>query len=400
MRKLFFAVAALLLAGSPALAQFDSNSAMNAPDQVAWQLFLYVNADAGGGNATFETWINDTDTFKPDPVWPAMAKPLSLHPPILSLISRQEAQARGVTLPAAPTNGDSLEETRRNKPTFDFIFKHGLFKRSGLKSNFGQVLSFPKGPQLGDGPDDLSVEVKANWDPVEDIPNFTKGAVKLSDVPKFFHVNKGGDGKMYALVSLHVISKLVPNWTWATFESRFNPGRCDIIGCKDAFGAAQSYVPPAATPNGEYTDCVKTAALLALIAKAKLDPVFANYCLKGSQADLTDNTGLATRVGNSVTEQGFVDSSSCMSCHGRSSWDKTGANLSIFIGNKPDGNPIGSLGPIDPAWYWSFSANPPIYQGMPGLAQLRTSGDFVWSVGLCAYDDTAKPSKKSRCAGK
>ena len=43
-----------------------------------------------------------------------------------------------------------------------------------------------------------------------------------------------------------------------------------------------------------------------MFAAAHLDPAYSNYCLKGSQTDFTDATGLAIRVGNSVTEKGFV----------------------------------------------------------------------------------------------
>ncbi len=71
----------LLLPSLPAAAQSDSNLALNAPDQVAWQLFIQVNTSAGGTNATFETWASDSDTFKPNPQFPtgpvvmALARP-------------------------------------------------------------------------------------------------------------------------------------------------------------------------------------------------------------------------------------------------------------------------------------------------------------------------------------
>ena len=78
-----------------------------------------------------------------------------------------------------------------------------------------------------------AIEVKANWMLVTDIPAFSLGRVTLADVPKLYHVNTGSDGQQYAFVSMHIISKAVPNWTWATFEHQFNPARCDIIGCRD-----------------------------------------------------------------------------------------------------------------------------------------------------------------------
>ena len=160
---------------------------------------------------------------------------------------------------------------------------------------------------------------------------------------------------------MHVISKLAPNWTWATFEHKDNPGRCDVIGCKDAFGAQQAFVPPnsAVESKQHYPDCVKTTELAALFAHANLDPAYANYCLKGSQSDFTDATGLAIRLGNSVTEKSFVDQASCITCHGRAAVDETG-KMTSFAGfgpisiNLPLTQNAGNapVGPIDPNWFW------------------------------------------------
>ena len=61
-----------LLPNLPAAAQSQPNPAMNAPDQVAWQLFIQANTRAGGSNSTFETWASDTDLFQPNPQFPAI----------------------------------------------------------------------------------------------------------------------------------------------------------------------------------------------------------------------------------------------------------------------------------------------------------------------------------------
>ena len=83
-------------------------------------------------------------------------------------------------------------------------------------------------------------------------------------------------------------------------------------------------MPSNRTANQGYPDCTKTPALTALLSAANIEPVYVNYCLKGSQADFVDNVGLDIRVGNSVTEDGFVPTASCMTCHGRSVFDKNG----------------------------------------------------------------------------
>jgi hypothetical protein len=367
-------------------AQSTPNPAMSAPDQLAWQFFIQVNTSAGGNNALFETWASDSDTFKPSPQFPTTAAPLALHQPVVPALGRLALQRAGRLLPAIPPGQGVLEESRRNKESFDFIVQNNLYKISGLRSAFGKTITFPV----------AAMEVKANWKLVTDIPGFTNGLVSLADVPKLYHVNTGSDGQQYAFVSMHIISKAVPNWTWATFEHKFNPGRCDIIGCRDSFGAETSVVPPNPSPAQGYPDCVKTPALNAMIAAANWDPAFANYCLKGSQTDFTDDTGLDVRLGNSVTEDGFVDQSSCITCHGRAAWDQSG-NATTGAGFDNNGAP---LGPIQPNWFWSFASQPPIFQGMSGLSQIATSADFIWSIPFCAIDDSQNPPAPSTCLGK
>jgi hypothetical protein len=388
-----FVCGLLLLSNLPAAAQSVPNPAMTAPDQVAWQLFIQANTRAGSSNSTFETWASDSDLFKVNPQFPATATPPSLRRPILPQIVREGVQEAGGLLPALPPGAaqGQMEEARHNKATFDFIVQNNLYKISGLRAAFGKTLSFPVD----------SVEVKANWMPVSDIPSFTNNRVTVAQVPQLYHVNSA-NGVQYAMVSMHVISKLVPNWTWATFEHSFNPARCDIIGCRDSFGAQTPIVPSHSVAGQGYPDCVKSPALSAMLSGADIDPVYKNYCLKGSQADFTDNSGLDIRVGNSVTEDPFVATSSCMTCHGRANFDQTGKPTSSagFLSFSSTG-PIAPLGPLLPQWDWKFTSQPPIFQGKPGLTQTATSADFVWSVAFCALDDTQNPPQPNpNCVGK
>ncbi|WFU07381.1 hypothetical protein QA648_35620 (plasmid) [Rhizobium sp. CB3171] len=390
---LLLAAIALVVPSAQVMAQSDPNPAMNNPDKLSWELFIQVNSRAGGTNSVFETYASDTDLFQPVPSYPTNPTTLSLHPLILPALARQAALDAGVLLPALPPDTSAtLEETRHNRPVFDFIVQNNLYKRSGLKAAFGKTLSFPID----------SIEVKANWIPIEQVPKWTNNQVSVTDAPKFFHINSNSANKKFALVAMHVITKQVPNWTWATFESRFNPGRCDTIGCHDSFGAKDANVMPQPNKHGQqYPDCVKTPELAAMLAKADIEPAYTNYCLKGSQTDFVDNTGLDTRLGNSVTEDGFVPTSSCLSCHGRAAFDSNGAATSVagFI-NVNVNPPIGPLGPLLPSWYWTFTGQPPISQGSPGLTRFGTSADFVWSIPLCAIDDSTNPPQPSGCSGK
>jgi hypothetical protein len=422
------------------------NPAMQVPDQVAWQLFAQVTA--GNDAPLFESWASDADTFNPTgAVWPTgdEAKDgLDVHPAVVPTRARgglaataqgapaghgqslaaaakagpapaaAAAPASGSAAAAAPASGSTppapanpctastppltginaepgaipggvAEEVRRNQPAFDYIVSNNLNGLKGLQAAFKANLdvSFPVD----------SIEVKTNWIPVSCIPTYYPN-VNANNVADFFYVTNDSNGTPHALLSMHVISKQVPNWTWATFEHQLNPGRCDWIGCRDSYGAANQFVAPADN-NGQnqgtvYPACTKTPAVGELLAGSK--PVFANYCLKGSQTDFTDNTGLAIRMGNSVIEYGFVNQASCMTCHGGAGWDVNGSMV----------DPINTdIGAIPYQYFWTILIGPPApplppnippYQGEPGMTRKGISADFVWSIPFCAFDDTKTPA--------
>jgi hypothetical protein len=367
-------LAILLLATAltfPARAQgADPAPALNQPDMVSWQLFAQVNApaaSANNNNVLFETWASDQDTFRPNPVWPGAPTPMVLRAPALAEFRPVRPGLQPRVLPGGS------EETRRNKVTFDFIVTNNLYKRSGLRAWFasGKDLTLPID----------SIEVKANW-----VPASTVNAA-------LYHVNTASDGQQYALVSMHIISKQIPNWTWATFEHQNNEGRCDYIGCKDHIGAVVPFVAP--EPPAQfgkiYPACQKTAAVLEIFKKYNLAAVYQNYCLKGSQTDFITATGQPTLLGNSVTEDGFSNTSSCMTCHSRAAFNQFGRpfpnagfieppvpticpvpNASIS-GCSPNGSP-------QQEWFWTSTGTPP--QQKPLFRQ----ADFIWAIPLRAID--------------
>jgi len=102
------------------------------------------------------------------------------------------------------------------------------------------------------------------------------------------------------------------------------------------------------------------------------DRAWRSYRLKGSQVDFVQSTGHRILLGNSVTEGGFMMSSSCMSCHARAHVGPDGkpSVLGVFE-NTVDtiGYGEGSLGTPNPAWFISS-------QQPPALEALQT--DFVW----------------------
>jgi hypothetical protein len=365
----------------------DPDPALNNPDKVSWELFVQVTkpaATTGNNNVVFETWASDEDTFQQNPLFPG-----STTPPVCATGPAVEAAApagAGVQLAgsspkilkvpalqrlAPPKPGGQLEatvggseEVRRNQATFNFIYCNKLYTQTGLKAAFaaGKPISLPI----------ESIEVKANWVPASSVEQL------------LYHVNTASDGKQYALVSMHIISKQVPNWTWATFEHRNNKGRCDFIGCRDDFGAAVPLVKAHGTVGQQYPACAKTDVLKAMFNAAGLPALWQNYCLKGSQVDFTTATGVPTLLGNSVTENGFVNTSSCLSCHSRASVLASGEDAQgagFMTPPTPDlcptGSPCSPNGTPNPAWFWN---NP----GTPNQTMKAMQTDFIWAIPLNA----------------
>ncbi len=113
--------------------------------------------------------------------------------------------------------------------------------------------------------------------------------------------------------------------------------------------------------------------LLDRMKAAKLDPALTQYRLKGAQIDFTDSTGRPTILGNSITEAGFVATSSCVTCHAKASGMLSGdppkyTNLPVFAADGQSDN-----GAPNPSWFWG-SGTPPAVK----FYQL----DFLWELGF------------------
>lgn len=367
-----------------------TNDIANHPDEAAWGFFAQATANTPGprGVPTFTTWASDEDTFGETPHFPGQADALDLRPTVLPSLLRTSRRGRGRASPHNWTpsllHDIAQEEVRRNRPAYDYIVNNRLNTRSGLVAAFGTDIVFPRG----------SIEVKTNWLAVELVPNYYRNAdgsrLTAADVRRLFFIANvpGGTSQVvrqHALLSMHVITKQVPNWTWATFEHHLTPARCDFIGCRDAFGATQAVVPPRARQGTNYGRCEHTPRLRAMLTRAGVDDIFLNYCLKGSQTDYTDPTGVPIVLGNSVTEGGFVPNSSCMTCHGTAGWDSTGASL-------PINTPVGAI-PWQTYWQATFSTTvpPSSAPSSPTVTRIATAADFVWSIPFCVRDDISPP---------
>jgi hypothetical protein len=373
---------------APALVA-DPAPALNYPDAFVWKLFVEVNQkareqvsvrSANGtvmtNDALWETWADDPTTFPKvpnpgqPPKWPGTtaardAKRLQEK----AKAGPHPADPHGITdgLLTVPLGGS--EEVRRNKATFDYVIANKLWYSQGVAAFFasGNVVDFPID----------SIEVKGNWVPITE-----------ADKPHY-HWNYDATGKLFGLVAMHVTSKALPNWIWATFEWAGNPGRCDFIGCRDCFGYTPAIVASNTDAVGKvYPGGTMNADLARLFEASGLTGAWGaewkNYRLKGSQVDFVDSSGVPLLVGNSVTEGGFVQTASCMTCHARAAVDATGASAFPLFGEAAP-LPLQATSPQqyqteftthngspDPNWFWMFTGK--------GTKKVNMQTDFVWAI--------------------
>ncbi|MEJ0040853.1 MAG: hypothetical protein WDM81_00875 [Rhizomicrobium sp.] len=352
-----FALAAMLFATAAPAAS---------PDGMAWDVFARMTAPAGvkGVKAVaFETWASDDDIYsvKP-PKWPAPgAKRLTRS---LAAVSERRAVHGTPSADCQPKDGKAGnfppgacigEQVQHNRPVFQYIVDNDLYSTTGLVAAYGAAkpVDFPKG----------SIVVKADWVTIADLLRWLPRTYKTAaDVRRAYYTNlatMNGRAGEYALVGMSVQSKASPQWLWMTFEHRSNPGRCDIIGCHDDFGALLANVPSRLVPNADYGLCLKTLALVKLFASRHLDPVWTNYCLKGTQVAVVA-AGRPTILANSVIERMnkgvAVPDTSCITCHAYAAFDAHGTPNYAVLPQHP-------VGPVNPALLQGFKTH-----------------DYLWSI--------------------
>lgn len=332
------------------------------------------------------------------------------------------------------------EITIRNRAFHNYLFENNLYNSNGVAAVFAandenqrknapyaldsRSASQGQAAKLGkiDFPPD-AIMIKSNWlyegiakklgiANTREKPFITQ---KMSTVVQY---NEGATSVsckltgVHYLMAFHVSSKDVPNWVWTTFEHVAMPGRCDFIGCNDAYGykstdplpsgVARNYIAPHVKSDGlvmspsTVFDHDKLYPMEAI--NPGLDQVFKNlgigtamstnseqasisdlgwrsYRLKGSQVEFTNSMGRKTVLGNSITEAGFMNNSSCMTCHARAGIhvERDKANffrLSVFNKDQSDyGYALSYHGIPNPAWFHNDNNG-----GTLDVMQV----DFVW----------------------
>jgi hypothetical protein len=377
MRKAFFSLIAVALVGlwsGEASAQGTALPWGQSSDMAAWETFLQITSPsgaAGSRNVEFETWASDQDIYQLKPHWPVTGEPKRLQVSALSQahfaggISIQTITPDQCQPPAQPPAGNFPskpacigEEVRRNWASYQYIVGNGLNTKAGL------IAAAIKGFKV-DLPED-AIEVKGDWVKVSDLLAWIPALKTPEKVREVYYTNmvtSGSTTTEYALVGLAISTKQIKNWVWATFENQMSPGRCDDIGCRDSYGAAVADVKKAASPNTYYGECVKSAAVAAMFTNAGTNPVWNNYCLKGSQITFTNLDSSPTLLGNSVVERINasvpIPRSSCITCHGYAAFNQQGDKNSAVL---------------------RVPANSPIGEVDQSMMQGWTLNDFLWGV--------------------
>ena len=357
---------------------------------------------------------------------------------------QQEAKlAQQILVAPDPSKGRSIRQSLaevvfRNKPFFDYVFQNELYNTEGIVKVFDRnAANIGNGApyRLADGGGALAeivfpagaVMIKSDW-----LSRASALTMGLRDDPQNPYVKMSittpvlddnglvlGPGE-YWLVAIHFSSKDIPNWVWTTFEHVNNPGRCDYVGCNDSYGYASpdkvaagqagNYTRPHETCDnlplaswvldvGEtYPGGERQPGLQAVFAALRIgtadnptlvpqptDRAWLSYRLKGSQVDFTDPTGRPTHLGNSVTEAGFVTTSSCMTCHARAGTNAAGTvplPLGVFENGLTESGYLPSSNGVPIADWYHQSGQP------PALRVLQT--DFAW--GFLLANSTHAPA--------
>jgi hypothetical protein len=388
-------------------------------------------------------------------VLPSKAHMLSFaaNPRFREVLLRDAEVVRLMAEKSRQTEGRQIRQSMaevvfRNRSLFNYVFQNELYNQEGIlrvvqKNDENIKTGAPYRVSNDTGvfseiifPSD-AVMIKSNW-----LSKQRADEMGLKDDPAHPYIKMSvtsavtdNNGTIlqpgeHWLVAFHISSKDIPNWVWASFEHVNNPGRCDYTGCNDSFGydstdavpagQARNYTRPHQVCDNlplpsrtldlgkSYAPGTRRAVLenifkdLGIGTKdnGTLIPAFSDrgwlsYQLKGSQVEFTDSMGRPTHLGNSVTEAGFVSTSSCMTCHARASAASDGATpaalrlpaLGVFVNEMSDSGYLPSAFGIPVPDWFNRNAQP------PSLQALQT--DFVW--GFLAAN-SIKPSSGTEVA--
>ena len=355
----------------------DSAAAASHPDEYAWRLFVALNWPADGVKrvadsaarfgadrpVVWETWAAAGEVYldkgaDPGP-WGAgnPERPLRAErrfetfafPDALTM--KHIVGGAMVPLTDPLISARRLTEIRMNRTTFNYIRTRELYNLEGQVRAYGEPgeVSFPYGAK----------EIKAKWRPIADRESsrYHTTWVRFAD----------GTRRLYGLTGLHIVSKDLPHWFWATFEQMDNPSLQDGEGWQlpshDEFACRRQ------RPN-----CNRAPPRIGVTGT-----VWQYYRLRGTLTSYVDSDGKARLLANSELETGVQKTASCMTCHARSALGVLSgvpARLPIFDSSAADADVLSRRGFVGmPRAEW--------FEGPGAGAQRRPvfrSMDFVWSL--------------------
>ena len=335
------------------------------------------------------------------------------------------------TDPGRTMRQEVAEVVYNNKPMKEYVFANNFYNTQGLAAAFNaaQTALTNDAPYHTIKQDGIKTRIqfpygsamfKTDWLLEEDAHKL--GMFNTPEAPFITRYIESpvGDGTatgnkfkagMYYLVAVTVGAKYLPNWIWFAIEHVNNPGRCDYTGCNDSFGyttsdkvgtnMANNFIKPKQQNDGlvdssmifdtgkVYKSGTITPALSEIYKKLGIgqkddnnpkvvsvnDKGWMSYRLKGSQIDFTDEAGRPTLLGNSVTEGGFVNTSSCLTCHVRAAVNEKGVSSTNAAGFMNKLNIIGyntsPNGVPDPNWFYTED-EPTAIEGL--------QFDYVWGI--------------------
>ena len=363
----------------PWIQPHDPQQAARSPDEYAWRLFVALNWPAdkttrvanptaplgASGPVVWELWQNAQQVYRedgsdPGPWLPGQAAASDTADEsrfeTISLKDFPNARhivgGRMVPLTDPAASARRLTEIRMNDATFEYIRSQQLYNLDGQLHVLatGQTVSFPPS----------STEIKAKWRPI-----------RADEQSRYHTLNvrfPDGTEHLYGLTALHIVSKDLPQWLWMTFEHVDNPSLPDGEGwqlpSRDRFACAE-----------EIANCNRAPRGIGLEGT-----VWENYRLRGTLTRFVDDEQRPLLLASSELEAGIQRTSSCITCHFRSSIgfvDGAPARLPVFNTSVPSPMPAilgerrGYVGLPQTEWFQSAGAT-----GAPQFAQL----DFVWSL--------------------
>jgi hypothetical protein len=381
---------------------------------LAWNLFMQIMAPTNG-SPTFETWteqcqLNPNTVACPSAASIAAAAKAAgngrvrlLHAsagnPRAKKVAGSDCGAM-VTTPIggypAPSNltpnAVYCEEVFVSPAEASFVKRSltTLVDQQTYGNARNGTINFP-GTETNDTRLELdSLEVKVDWVPATSF-NPTFACPDLANSLYTETIN----GTCYALAAVHISSKVMPSWLWATFEPNSNitnPNRCDakLYGaCFDPWGTTSS------APYDKGQIAHQSPELHEAMAAAQLNPAFRNYFLTGVQTLFVDNYGKPVQLGNSFVEfnQGVPPGkSSCITCH----------QYAHFDGKQPSqGAPEAGFGRPPQGWpSVGYACNKNQDGNCLPEDSKSTTQDFSWMLGLMPYSDTGAktPADTSKAA--